>query len=74
MKKRYLWLLPILIMAVFSGCSKRVTKETETITHGIDVARYQGTVNWTEVADSGVDFAMIRVGYRGSGTGTLVAE
>ena len=71
MKKRYLWLLLILIMAVFSGCSKRVTKETEDITYGIDVARYQGTVNWTEVADSGVDFAMIRLGYRGASDGVI---
>ena len=29
---------------------------------GIDVARYQGQINWDQVAASGVQFAMIRVG------------
>lgn len=38
--------------------------ETEEVTVGIDVARYQGTIDWAQVADSGVDFAMVRVGYR----------
>ena len=40
-------------------------KETDEITFGIDVAKYQGTIDWTEVAASGVDFAMVRLGYRG---------
>lgn len=38
--------------------------ETEEVTVGIDVARYQGTIDWEQVAASGVDFAMVRVGYR----------
>ena len=29
---------------------------------GIDVSRYQGTINWQQVRNSGVRFAMIRVG------------
>jgi len=39
-----------------------VTESGET-TFGIDVARYQGTIDWSQVAASGVQFAMIRVGY-----------
>lgn len=31
---------------------------------GIDVSRYQGTINWQEAAQSGISYAMIRVGYR----------
>ena len=31
---------------------------------GIDVSRYQGLINWDMVAASGVQFAMIRVGYQ----------
>lgn len=38
---------------------------------GIDVSRYQGLINWDMVAASGVQFAMIRVGYRTQATGIL---
>lgn len=55
-----------LAAGMLTGCgkNKRVAKETEATTLGIDVARYQGTIDWQEVASSGVEFAMIRVGYR----------
>lgn len=53
---------------------KTPTNETQEITLGIDVARYQGTINWKKVAESGVDFAMIRVGYRELITGKIVAD
>ena len=35
---------------------------------GIDVSVYQGEIDWQAVAASGVNFAMIRVGYRGYGS------
>ena len=38
---------------------------------GIDVSRYQGAIDWNQVAASGVQFAMIRVGYRTQTTGVL---
>lgn len=38
---------------------------------GIDVSRYQGTIDWNQVAASGVQFAMVRVGYRTQATGVL---
>lgn len=38
---------------------------------GIDVSRYQGAIDWNQVAASGVQFAMIRVGYRTQTTGIL---
>lgn len=42
---------------------------------GIDVSAYQGQINWKKVADSGIQFAMIRLGYRGYGaSGTLVED
>ena len=53
---------------------KAPTNETEELTLGIDVARYQGTIDWKKVAESGVDFAMIRVGYRELVTGKIVAD
>ena len=41
---------------------------------GVDVSYYQGDIDWEQVADAGVKFAMIRVGYRGYGTGKLVED
>lgn len=41
--------------------SDNVTDET---TYGIDVAKWQGVIDWAKVKKSGVEFAMIRVGYR----------
>lgn len=41
---------------------------------GIDVSKYQGTIDWGAVAASGINFAIIRVGYRGSSTGALVED
>lgn len=39
---------------------------------GIDVSQHQGTIDWQQVADSGVEFVIIRVGGRGYGqAGTL---
>lgn len=44
--------------------------------NGVDVSYHRGTIDWTKVAASGlVDYAIIRVGYRGYGsTGALCAD
>lgn len=69
-------LITVLVLSVLSGCSKsnRATKETEDMTLGIDVAKYQGTIDWQQVAQSGVDFAMVRIGYRGMSDGEIKAD
>ncbi len=54
--------------------SKDNEAETSDITLGIDVSKYQGTINWAEVKASGVDFAMIRVGYRAKSTGEIFED
>ena len=38
---------------------------------GIDVSELQGPIDWASVKESGVEFAMIRLGYRGYVTGML---
>ena len=48
--------------------------ENSNITNGIDVSRFQGTIDWAQVAGSGIDFAMVRVGYRDSKTGEIKAD
>ena len=45
-------------------------RDGESIT-GIDVSRWQKLIDWEQVKASGVDFAMIRLGYRGYGEGGL---
>lgn len=41
---------------------------------GVDVSFYQGEIDWEAVAADGVEFAMIRCGYRGSESGTIVVD
>lgn len=38
---------------------------------GIDVSKFQGEIDWKQVKESGVEFAIIRLGFRGFGEGTL---
>lgn len=38
---------------------------------GIDVSYHQGDVDWTKVAADGIDFVIMRVGYRGYESGVL---
>lgn len=67
----------MVLLLSLTGCQrkpKRVTKENEEITFGIDVAKYQGTIDWDAVKDSGVDFAIIRLGYRAMADGMIVED
>ena len=42
---------------------------------GIDVSSFQGKINWKKVKDSGIRYAMIRLGYRGYGqAGNMVED
>ncbi|MCD8356798.1 MAG: S-layer homology domain-containing protein [Clostridia bacterium] len=41
---------------------------------GIDVSKWDGNINWTKVSNDGVDFAFIRVGYRGTSNGALYQD
>ena len=69
-------LLAVIFLAavcLLGGCSKRA-KEIETTATGIDVARYQGTIDWNRLATSSVDFAMVRLGYRSSDDGRIVED
>ena len=44
------------------------------VEQGIDVSKNQGEVNWGRVARDGIDFAIVRVGGRGYGTGVLYED
>lgn len=41
---------------------------------GVDVSEHQGQIDWQQVRDAGMEFAIIRVGYRGYSQGTIRAD
>lgn len=41
---------------------------------GVDVSEHNGTIDWQAVAKAGVTFAYVRVGYRGTDAGNIVAD
>lgn len=65
-----------------TGAETEITKilisenatETKKITMGIDVSKFQGTIDWTAVAESGIDFAIVRVGYRTPSSGQIMED
>jgi len=49
-----------------------LTKGSGTL--GIDVSKYQPSINWASVKASGVSYVIIRCGYRGASTGALIQD
>jgi len=45
-----------------------------TTRFGIDVASYQGNIDWNAVAADGVQFAMVRLGFRGYGASGAISK
>ncbi|MDE6389704.1 MAG: glycoside hydrolase family 25 protein [Lachnospiraceae bacterium] len=41
---------------------------------GIDVSKWNKTIDWKQVKDEGIEFAIIRCGYRGATNGALVLD
>mgnify|MGYP004560533443 CR=1 FL=1 len=41
---------------------------------GIDVSAHQGAIDWAAVKNAGVEFAILRIGYRGSTVGELYED
>lgn len=54
-----------------SGFMQYTGRETTT---GIDVSYYQGDIDWAQVKNAGIDFAILRLGYRGYEAGTLAMD
>ena len=53
---------------------KELKQSTRTAKAGIDVSKWQGEIEWDRVKNAGVEFAILRAGYRGSVTGALVED
>lgn len=90
-KKTLAILLSVLVMIQFptaayasqkTGCifnSKTYTHQTKfddaEITQGVDISYHNDTVNFKKMKSAGVDFVILRVGYRGYGSsGSLNAD
>lgn len=54
--------------------NKRISYLDEDATVGIDVSKYQGEIDWEKVKNDGIDYAILRLGYRGYGTGKMVLD
>ncbi len=39
-------------------------QDKKGLQHGIDVSKWQGKIDWQKVKEAGIDFAIIRIGYR----------
>ena len=48
--------------------------DLEKGTIGIDVSKYNKDIDWEKVRDAGIEYVIIRMGYRGSSTGALVED
>ena len=48
--------------------------ETNETSLGIDVSTWQGTIDWKKVKESGINFAMIRCGFRGMESGEITID
>ena len=66
---------------IVSSTGEVLTEDTRQIyihinyEFGIDVSTHNGTIDWGKVKQSGVEFAIIRAGFRGYGkSGTLVQD
>lgn len=54
--------------------SEASADEKAIVSIGIDVSKYQGTIDWKKVKEAGIEFAMIRVGYRAKSTGEIFED
>lgn len=62
-------------VSISTGTMAQAAGETADATLGVDVSKYQGgNINWAKVKEAGIDFAMVRVGYRTKATGIIYED
>lgn len=57
-----------------NGMTYYLEDDQITSKFGIDISSHQGEIDWELVKEAGVEFAIIRCGYRGYGSGELVPD
>lgn len=50
---------------------KTYVSDTVNAALGLDVSSHQGAIDWTAVAESDIDYVILRAGYRGYGDGSI---
>lgn len=69
------WIVALTVAAALTlllvRCLPPAPQSTAGAIPGIDVSSHQGDIDWRSVADSGVTFAIVRLGYRGYDDGVL---
>lgn len=58
----------------WQGTATYMKGTREEAKKGIDVSTFQGDINWKKVKDTGMDFAIIRLGFRGYENGKIVLD
>lgn len=56
------------------GLMQYVENGAEVSHKGIDVSKYQGSINWDAVKEEGIEYAFIRLGLRGYESGKIVLD
>ncbi len=56
-----------------SSATSSVFEPKQVKSKGIDVSKWQGKIDWKKVKNSGIDFAIIRIGYRAE-SGTIYKD
>lgn len=63
------------VPSAYRDVTPRAKKPSETLRKGVDVSAYQlNNIDWKKVAASGVEFAIVRVGYRTINSGELMTD
>lgn len=53
---------------------RKLRSISEDVVAGIDVSKWNGKIDWEKVKNAGVKFVIIRCGYRGLSSGSLVVD
>ncbi len=61
-KKIYTRLVCLVLAVVLISTIPAAQAEAAVVAQGIDVSKWQGVINWPAVAQSGINFAFVRVG------------
>lgn len=63
-------------LSAFSGedLTKRYEAQGYRTMLGIDVSKFQGSIDWEQVKNAGISYVMLRIGLRGYGSGKLLLD
>ncbi len=61
-------------ITIYDSVNTVISQHWTALSYGIDVSSHDGKIDWGKVAADGVEFVMIRCGYRGYVTGKIVQD